>query len=351
MSHQKYNSSHPNAVGYWGSEGTWRITRNEEIPEKMRVELQDKLLARGLRVHLWLPVNGSYEGAISCTCTKDTTSTAERLCFTCFGTKFAPGFYKFQHQLIFASSASAEDYTLTDCTLDRVLKPNRIMMNAGATSATIETSAFAYTNPNELDWTTHTEGFVRATGSTVVVEFSTDAGVTYTNITDINGINKPVATGNVQFRITLTRLSASDASPAWEITRLQRPARENVNKVLKRLRPDMVAGEILVLRTQTMERVSVDSARGVVTEHKSDRTWTSPLDWFDSTLSKNVPAARIADADAGLHPFYEYTGGVQLGTRYALTQINYNETLGVFTHQSFSETRAQAGEPYAFVPL
>jgi hypothetical protein len=129
---------------------------------------------------------------------------------------------------------------------------------------------------------------------------------------------------------------------------MRRPMIENENEMIIRTRPDHVTGRILILRPWVAEQDSLEPGRGRIIDHLGDRTWTAPLDFFDSSLAHDTPACRIDDA-FGPHPFYQFSSGIQAGTRYVLTKVNYNDQFGVFTHQLFDDRRAQDGENYWLV--
>ena len=79
------------ATGYWGRNPRQTIQKLE-IPEKILVLLQDKLLAMGRPVFLWLLVNEKTPGVFQCSCEKETMQTSDMKCLSCYGTKLVPGF-------------------------------------------------------------------------------------------------------------------------------------------------------------------------------------------------------------------------------------------------------------------
>lgn len=348
------------AAGYWGRSIHRRILA-EQTPDKILVLERDKLLGMGRPVYLYLPaadvsltlLANLGSSPYPCTCEKETAATSDERCFTCYGTKLAPGYYRFLHHTIYFSSAEYALFTLVNCAIDRRVKPNRILLDTTATSATIVTQDKTFTNPNDDDWTFRSDDFLRDVGNTVSVEFSTDAGVSWTSVAAINGPNKPTgASGTVRFRITLTRASTSTKSPAFEVLRMWRPRSEHSSsRIISERSQDssFAAGQILIARSQVSERTSRDVARGRLTEHSSDACWTSGLSFFDSTITVDTPDDRILDREAGPHPFYQSAYGIDLGTRYALYAQTYNQELLVFTHQAFSDRRTQDAEAYSLV--
>jgi hypothetical protein len=351
------------AVGYWGGNIRCRI-QSEQIPDKIKVLLQDKLLGMGRPMFLWLPVtdlpaeqlaslmNGT--SLVPCTCDKETSKTSDDRCFSCYGARQIPGYLKFLHQTLFFASAEAVSapFTLTDCLLDRQVKPNRVLMNTGATTATIETTDKPYTNPDGADWEVNIDAFERSAGSTATAEFSTDGGGTFFPVADINGVNKPTGSASVRFRITLTRPAAGDKSPAWEILRLRRVQTENTNQDIVKARSvdnSYAPGQILMARTWGMERTIRDAGRGLQTDNSGDKAWTAPLDFFDISLTQDTPSVIVRDREAGPHPFYAKAYGVDIGARFPMYQESWSEELLTVTHQAFFDRRSQTNENYFLV--
>lgn len=340
------------APGFWVN--PWRRRMLESQPDRVRVWQQDKLITAGKVVLLYQPVRATTPGAVRCTCLKATNQQSDRPCNTCYGTTWAPGFTLFLHDTLFWSSAEAGTFTLTGCEIDTVIKPNRVVLSDGQLSGTIVTTAKAYANPGTApeapveagptDWETQTDAAVRSAGSTVVVEFSTDSGATWSAIAAINGAGQPVNTGTVMLRITLTRASVDDEGPAWEITRIRRPAPERENPHIARFRDDYVTGAVLMLRTPVIQQLALDPQRGLQVGHGGDRGWTAPLDFYDLTLPREDPSTRIDDDEGGPHPFYEHPSGVFADRRYVMTSVSYSTELGVFTAQSWTDRLAQGGE-------
>jgi hypothetical protein len=347
----------PNAIGYWGRSILCRVC-SDQTGDKVKATLIDKLLALPKPTYIWLPVSNLTQPELDehigdgatfpCTCDKDTASVSDDACRSCHGVRIIPGYVRFLTEVTYFSSAEAASYTLTGCELNYDIKPNRILMSAGTTSATIETNDKAYTNPDGTDWETEVVDFIRAAGNTVTAEFSTDGGGTWTAIASINGASKPIGTGTIRFRVTLARTAASDKSPAFEIIRMRRVRTEDANKGLEdALHPpcvDYEPGQVLIARTWVQEQTIRDAGRGRNTNHMGDKMWTMPLDFFDTTITPDTPAAKIDDRKSGPHPFYEIRYGVNLGDRYTMHQGSFNENFLTFTHQAFVDRFVQIGE-------
>jgi len=347
---QKVKGSHL-ATGYWGNNPRCHIEQNQ-IGDKLKANLQDALIAEGKPVNLWLPVSRTTPGTYPCTCDKDTTSRADVKCLSCYGTRKVPGYLRFQHELVFFSTAKDEValYTLTDTERDLSIKPNRIRLTSGALTGTIETNDKPFTNPAGLDWEFEVAAFRKFATDTIGAEFSTDGGGTWTDITLINGAAKPTGTGTLRFRVTLTRAATTTDSPDFEILRVRRAQPENQNPVAAGVRDDLQPGQILVLRTWYIEKTSRQLQVGRQTDFDSDRGWTTPLDFFDITITPDTPPAKINDREAGPHPFYEHAFGVEQGERFPIFQVSVSEQIDfTFTHQAFFDRRAQDGEIYHLV--
>lgn len=262
----------------------------------------------------------------------------------CYGTQYAPGYLKFLHETIWFASAQYQTLTLTNTVISTTIKPYRIVLSPGALTGTIVTPDATWTNPQNADWTFDLAAFREMATDDFNVEFSKDAGVTWFDIADINGPPKPIgATGTIRFRVTLSRVASTTQSPEFEILRLRRPMPEFVPVEMRQQRPDLPAGEILILRTWEQEQVLRNIVAGRQVNLEADGGWTTPLNTFDTRIDADTPPARIDDRQAGPHPFYEQREGIHTGQRDVMTQIRFNENLRVFTHQSFSTRKAQQG--------
>jgi hypothetical protein len=335
------------ATGYWGRDPNCRI-RQEQTPEKIKALLQDKLIAMGRPVELWLPVDSDDEALPACTCDKNTRPGADFRCLSCYGVRRIPGYRRFLHETVFFSSAEYTSYTLTDVVRDTSIKPNRLRLAPSAVTGTIVTGDKAYSNARSEDWTSEVAAFRKTDTDTILVEFSTDAGASWTNLTAINGGAKPIGSGNVRFRITLTRAAITTDSPDFEILRIQHRQPDRMTEQSK-ARRDLLAGQVLILRTWVTELTMRQLALARQTEFTGDKSWTAPLDFYDTLIVRDTPAAKIDDRDAGPHPFYAHAFGIELGERFPIYQISYNEQLLTFTHQAFFERRSQKGELYYLV--
>lgn len=352
----KFDRKH-HAVGHWGR--PWKRVELDQTAPKIRVMLQDKLITRGRWCRLWLPVGSTTSGVVPCTCVKASTDTADRTCLTCYGTKYAPGYQKFLTETLFWASAEHASFTLTGAQISTAKKANLVVLTNGETTGIVETQEKAYTNPNEEAWEVRVDAYLRSAGATLTLEYSIDSGASWDPValtTQPLGYTGSIAgadlgiSGNIAFRVTLTRVSASDATPAFEILRMRRVRTEDENPFFEHNRTDWASGSILMLSPWVTENDGINPGQGRVVEHPGDKTWTSPLDFFDTSITADTPPCRIDDGDAGPHPFYRYSRGIQTDTTYVLTRSYWNEKLGIFTHQFFDDRRAQDEEnPYSLV--
>lgn len=234
--------------------------------------------------------------------------------------------------------------------LDMQFKPNYLRLAAGRTSGTLTTGAIPFSNPNGEPWSARADFYLRGAGQSVTVEYSVN-GAAFTALNTLNGAG-PSGEGVMRFRITMTRAAATDRSPAWSAVRARHVASERVRTAgYTNVREDISPsdGYILVLRPWIVEATQSDTGRGVTVEWMGDRSWTLPLDFFDSTITADTPTARVDDQAPGPHPFFEWARGIKAGNRTVLTSFKYNE-FGLFTQQSFDERRALTNEaPYADV--
>lgn len=331
---------------YWGR-STWKRVQEERIPDKVAELLIQKLLAQGTPALLYMPVT---DGLI-CTCVKETSKTNDRPCNECYGTGFVPGYNLFLHETVYFGVSEASGYTFTNCAVSYEFKPNVIFMTNGTTTATIITPDKPYVNPNNDDWAINLDAYERAAGSAVTAEFSTDSGATWFSTGLINGVNKPVGSGLLRFRITMTRAAAADRSPGFQIIRARHVNSANYNvEDITNIRGNVQAGQILVLRPWVNEQARGDVGRGVTAEWTNDASWTAPLSFFDLSIASNTPEDVIRDTEPGPHPFIEYGLGIKTGERSVLTLVKFNEEFGTLTQQSFNSRRAQDKEaPYALV--
>ena len=353
--------------GYWAPDPHARLEA-ERTPDKVKVLLEDELRANGRPIWVWQPVLGASAGTVPCTCDKDTGPGSDFKCLSCYGMRFIPGYQKFLTALVYFASAEFAGYvgpypaaqaafTLTGVSIDLRKKPNRLQLDAGVLSGTIVTPDKPYTNPGSDPWEIELAAYRKQTGDDVTLEYSTNAGGTWTAIAlsagplfGYRGTLTLNGSGSIRFRVTLSRTSATPESPSFEIVRMRHVRSLDANPLLDQRKPEYQRGQILLIRTWDQEMVMRDIARGRVIDALGDRSTTAPLDFFDTTITADTPAAAFDDREAGPHPLFEYSSGVRAAQRYAMYAINIDATLdNVMSHQSFSERRIQPGELYSLV--
>jgi hypothetical protein len=317
----------PSAVGYWGRDINTRIEQ-EQIPGKVEALLQDKLESRGKHIYLWTQVTDSTPNAFECSCVKSTTERPDITCNSCYGTKLIPGYLMFAHETLFMASVSPS-ISLIDTVIDTDIKPYRIVLDDLKITGSITSSRIQYSNPFSLDWDFRLDAPNIKDTNLVSAAFSTN-GIDFYPIEDINGSNKPTGIGGIYLRISLSRASVEDRSPEFQIIRLRHA--NKLEPYIKILRPNV--NEIPTLMQY-----------GGRVENVGERFWTMPLSYFDSNIPPNTPMARIIE-----NAFYQRVSGLQVGIRYVIAKLMYNEELGGtdghFTHQSFEPRRTQPEEVY-----
>jgi len=313
------------AVGYWGRDPYKRV-ESEQIPQKIRALLQDKLLTRGKDAFLWVTVNDGTPNSLVCSCVKDTSEKPDVTCNSCYGTQFIPGYVKVLHNTLFLSSISL-GASLTNVQLDIAIKPHRIVLQDMQLSGSITSCRLQYSNLLGLDWDFKLDAPNIIETNLVQASFSTD-GIQFFPLEEINDNGKkPVGIGGIYLRVSLSRASVSDRSPEFQIVRVRYPNRSKPY--------------IKILRPQRSDLPSL-MQYGRRNEALGERFWTMPLDFFDSNIPKNTPLAKIQE-----NAFYTRVDGIHAGDLYVTTKLMYDEEFGIFTWQSFEGRRTQPEEVYS----
>lgn len=339
---------HP--AGYWGRYGGHgvdsRVNADQTVFKILKANC-DKVLGMGLRSSLWREVitasntartpnfdpqldqtTLTNDGFPICSCYRQTNKAPDNKCRSCYGTGVIPGYTKFGFTE-YTTAAIDPALTLSNVSLHTDILPHRLQLTAGFTSGTITTADMAVSNPDANVWEYQVESYIRqAAGTSVTVEFSTNSGGTWANISTINAAAH--TTGVIRFRITLTRTLVGDRSPWFEILRV-RHARmdEPFIRVLKGL------------PTRTRER----GAYGAVDSDGNFRWWTVPLRHFDPTIQQD-PDVAIPPETNLIQPkaFIEFLEGAQTGARMDLTSFDYHDPKGIFVSQGFSCRHLQPDE-------
>jgi hypothetical protein len=142
-------------------------------------------------------------------------------------------------------------------------------------------------------------------------------------------------TSIIRFRITLSRTTAADKSPVFEMIRVRFPI------ILDAFGP-LLEPVIRFIPTWDVEQ-EIRNNYGSNVDASGKNFWTLPLNFFDAALLPDTAESRIID-DA----FVECRYGGMIGFRYAMNQFKYSDTFGKMTHQAFV-LRKVAGKPNKLV--
>lgn len=372
--------------GYWGTSARDIIT-DWQVPQRIVGLSRGMLLAQGRPGYLYLPVGEDETPAgyatrtslarppVLCTCVKDARGEgpqADRTCRTCGGTRFSPGFVRHMHQTLWFSSADVayearegslppglDGLTLTDVALDRGTRPFRLVLESGALTGTARFE-FRAENPTGQLYAERLDAYTRSPSQSVTVTYER-AGAPAT-LADLAAAAPGETLAAV---VELTRDDAEIQSPEFEVLRLRRVRVEHENEaiVYRRRgrtimgnRPGLILasptgqfdefpeGALLFLRPQEQATFQQDAARGGLIEDPSARTWTTPLDFFDTALTPETREVLIPDQVVE-PPFVEWTYGAHAGIRHALADLTYSEQNLLVARQSFIGRRLQEDEP------
>lgn len=271
------------------------------------------------------------DGFPLCSCYKETSKQGENKCRSCYGTGVIPGYTKFGHGEFFVSAIDAT-VTLTNCSLNTDVVPFRVLLDTGQTSGTVESTDFTVSNAGTRPFEYRTDTYIRqSSGTSVTVEFSTNAGGAWDPIENLNTVGgDPPTSGTLRFRFTLARTLAADRSPAFEIFRVRHPRLdEPYVRVLKGL----------PMRKRGRENY------GVVEDEGNLRYWTVPLRHFDDAIQQDPdvvtpPEDNIIQQEA----FVAFIDGVHTGLRFDCTSFDYHDPDGIFISQGFGARRLQFDE-------
>jgi hypothetical protein len=332
MAQQKIKGA-PLATGYWGRNPSSHIAA-VEIPQKVLALHRDKILAMGLPFNLWQRLQTASEvRSVQCTCWRDTTQQGDVQCLQCHGMRWQPGFLRFGYRTTFYSAAHT-DLTFTSIAQITANTPYRLALTGTNLTGQIVTPTFTVPSTNYGTWSYHLDAPIRATGNTVVAEFTVNGGTTWQDITNLPTVN-PQLGAVIQFRFTLTRVAAADKSPLFEIFRARYPAVPPIRS------GDVNPGEILLIKTWDVDKFMREQM-GKSTQSQGEKYWTLPLNYFDTTLTPESMSTVL-----GPDHFLEEARGPEVGVRYVSTQHSYSRTFKMFTRQEFLMRRVvgEAGDP------
>lgn len=313
------------AVGYWGRNPATHIAALQQ-PQKVIALNLDKIMAMGLPYNVWARLNAASEPrSIQCTCWRDTTQQSDTQCTQCYGMRWQPGFLKFGFRTTFYSAAH-QDLTLTNLVQITDKTPYRFQIAPGALSGNWVSPTYLVADINVGRWDFHLDAPLRFPTNTVLTEFSIDNGSSYQVIANLPTVN-PQFGGTIRFRVTLSRVAATDKSPLFEILRARFPVVPSFRKT------DANPGEILLLKTWDTDKFLRESS-GKSVESQGEKYWTMPLNYFDQRI-----AAESQDTVLNADHFLEEARGPETGVRYVSTQHAYSRTFKMFTRQEFMMRR------------
>lgn len=321
------------APGYWGRNISARVNAENVIGKVSKWNF-DKIMAMGLPFAVWREASSTIDGLPDCSCVKDTAKQADVPCLTCYGTGKTPGYLKFGTRNYWLSSVDPS-WVLTNLTVDKQNRPFRLQITDGQSSGTAVSGPITIDLTGKLGpWESKADGFTRDGGanSSSLVEFSINDGATWFPLTQLEA---QLPTGSLvtsmRFRVTLARSNAGIKSPMFEIVRARFPTTLDIRNEL---------AEPVIRAIPTWDKnAEFRTPHGNRIDATGKRFWTMPLTWFDATMDREAPIARLQD-----DVFVEVRYGGNIGFRFALVEFDYSDTFGKFTRQEFG-LRQYSGQP------
>ncbi len=306
------------AVGFWGRSVHQRIIADQQLA-KERALLLSQIEAGGVRTSLW---RSSAIGT-KCACYKESNQQSDRKCKSCHGTGAVPGYLKFGYNTVWMSVVDS-DVTLTNCNITTEFKSAKAILSATALTGVVESGDKPFTRSVVGSaWAYDVASYVRiGASSSVVVEYSTNSGLTWAAIAALPTANP--ASGAIRFRATLTRTSTAIMSPLFEIVRARYETLAFSNQQADgsyRRGP-----WILVMR-------NIPKSRFTKTEHgdapfSTDLNfWTTGLSYFDTSIVLDSVEELIKPVDEGPCDFIEFMDGVATGDRYIVIERQFSDPM------------------------
>lgn len=318
-----------NAPGYWGRNIHARVNAENVIGKVTKWNL-DKIMAMGLPFAVWREASSTIDGLPDCSCVKDTAKQADVPCLSCYGTGKIPGYLKFGTRNYWLSSVDPS-WILTNLVVDKNNRPFRLQIQDGQVSGTAVSPSITIDTTGKLGaWEHNIAGFTRDGGanSSILVEFSINGGTTWFPMTQLVAQNP---TTTIKFRVTLTRSNAGIKTPMFEMVRVRFATMPDI-------RNELSEPVIRVIPTWD-KNAEFRTPHGSRMDATGKRFWTMPLTFFDATMPRETPIARLMD-----DVFVEIRYGGNIGFRYALIEFDYSDTFGKFTRQEFG-LRQYSGKP------
>lgn len=314
------------AVGSWDRH-PYQTVQTEQVAQKERALLEDQIRIGGLRADLWFGVTDGTR----CACYKESTQQADRKCSTCYGIGYAPGYLKFGYDTVFLS-ATDSDITFTNTEITNTFKSSKIQLTDGSTTGIVESGDKSFSRAAVgATWAYSVSDFVRiADSSTTTVEYSLDAGSSWSDIANLPTANP--ASGSIRFRATLTRTSTAVLSPLFEIVRA-RYARIDLGTDISPINNEPRTGPWILAMLTTPVQQTLKSERGDFPSHSNTSYWTSGMSMFDPQVTPGSDAELIT----GPNVLISMLDGALTDKRYATTSWSYSDTFG---YQVVSQTFA-----------
>jgi len=304
---------------------------------------QDELLKTGaIQAHLFQQLNFGAR----CTCIKEETGQVNQRCPSCYGALFTGGYERFGFQTIYFTGDSAsiggvrregrmgalvvDPPTLTNITLLKKF-PDHAVIAEGATTGIIMSPVFQITNNFafsgfRLDGF---DGLRQLTQNNILVEFTTDGGTTWRNISDNSCFNNPAF--NVQFRVTLTRAKATDPSPFFQILRVRFQMQKN---------------PIVLISKKTFPEQRVLESFGVRIGAPGITWWTTPSLGIPGGDKIFVQENDVFELIQGQYQKEDPASEeFPVSGRFKPTNVTYVEPQGKFLSQRFNIRLLQIDEP------
>jgi len=308
------------AIGSWSRDIYQRISQDAS-QAKQRALLEDQIRAGGIKADLWQSVSSGQQ----CACYKESNQQSDRKCKSCYGTGYVPGFLKFGYTTEWMSAVDT-DVTLTNLEITKKFHSAKVILQDGQTTGTIESGdkSFSRTAFGSV-WEYEAATFVRDTANTsATVEYSLDSGSTWSDMSALPTANP--ASGTIRFRATLTRASASNLSPLFEIVR----ARFSRVDLSSQFGDEYRMGPwLLIMRVIPVKRES-KTEYGDLPKYTSG-FWITGLSMFDPSITPNTDEDLI-DGRGNLVKILE---GRNAGQRYIITSIQHSDPLAYLVTQNF----------------
>lgn len=319
------------ASGFWGPGGPKPRMLADQVVERITKSNAD-FIRMGVVSDLWIAPFDNQDKLPTCSCVKVTNQSADIRCNKCHGLKLIPGYVKWGYNTCFYS---AVEVGLTGQSDPGFNFPTSIVKNTSTTlhtlqlatgvlSASFVTPDYAVNNPYSGSFELQTKIYNRAAGNGYSVEWSLDQGTTWLT-GDFTKLE--LSQGTIRFRITLSRQSAANASPQFEILRFRYPIQDE---------PFIRAAKPMGNRKKKREET------GITEEESGLKYWTIPIKGSAQVNGQSVfDKAWLPDSFILL-----LREGTFAGDRYWTTNIERSEHIGVLTSQWFTVRRVQPNEIY-----